>query len=405
MYNKLTLNKLSTLLPTVGIILIIVGLFLSVVLLQIAVFAMLLTFPFILQLKIKNNELHNFEILMILFFISGVIGLIMSIAPQKSVLNLTKYFFMLNTLPFCYFLQRDKKLSLKNISYLINLFATINAICGFVHYFQISDRTTGFYGGYFTLAVLMVFSLPISISLFIYTTSKLRYYFLISFIIQFIALWFTYTRSAFLGIIIAGVSGGFIVLAYYWPKLNKVKLLTVFYLFLLPITLIILLFTSKTPRLNPTTIISTETSQNIDFSSGRKQIIEEATQMLREDIKTGDWLHLVFGNGLYSRIMFFPDGIWGGWESDYLEALMSHGIFGLLILLAVYYYLLKLPIEIVKKNNSWEAYILQLGFIMSTIGLFCMSFLTHITLGFSSVVIISFLYAVMNRQIKNIDTK
>jgi O-antigen ligase len=401
MDNKLTLNKFTTLLPTAGIVLMIAGLFISVVLLQIAVYSMLLTFPFILQVKVKHKELKAFEILMILFFISGVIGLIMSKAPQKSVLNLTKYFFMLNTLPLCYFLQRDKKLNLKNIAYLVNIFATINAIYGFIHSFQGLDRTTSFYGGYFTLAVLMVFSLPISVSLFIHTTRKLKYYFLISVIIQFMALWFSYTRSAFLGIIIGSGLGGFIVLAYYWPKLNKVRLLAVFYLFLLPITLTILLFTSKTPRLNPTTIISPETLQDIDLTSGRKQIIEEAAQMLREDVKEGDWIHLTFGNGLYSRIMYFPDGIWGGWESDYLEALMSQGILGLFILVAVYYYLLKLSIKIIKINRSWEEYILQLGFIMSTIGLFCMSFLTHITLGFSSVVIISLLYAIMKGQLNN----
>lgn len=405
MYNKLTLNKLSTLLPTTGIVLMIAGLFLSVVILQITVYSMLLTFPFVLQLKVKNKKLQAFEIIMLLFFISGVIGLIMSKTPQKSVLNLTKYFFMLNTLPLYYFLQQDKKLNLKNIAYLINIFATINAIYGFVHYFQVLDRTTSFYGGYFTLAVLMVFSLPVSVSLFIHTTSKLRYYFLISVITQFMALWFTFTRSAFLGIIIAGGLGGFIVLAYYWPKLNKVQLFAIFNLFLLPVTLIILLFTSKTPRLNPSTIISEQTTQNIDFSSGRKQIIDEAAQMLRDDVKEGDWIHLIFGYGLYSRIMYFPDGIWGGWESDYLEALMSQGILGLFILIAVYYYLLKLSIKIIKINRRWEEYILQLGFIMSTIGLFCMSFLTHIALGFTSVVIISLLYAILKGQLKIDDIK
>jgi hypothetical protein len=377
------------------LLLILVGIFISIVILQIGVALLLMFLPYVFYRKLKERDFSLMEILIIGLFISGLISTITSKNSSISVPNLPRYFLILSAVPVLFFIAKNKIIEIRNLAFLIVILSSVCAISGIYHYSSGIDRTVGFYGGYFTLAILLVFSLPISIALFISSPTITKVYLSISLVLQFTALWLTFTRSAFLAIIIGCSIGALALLIHYLPNLTKRRIWEVLAVAIFPLVLVILMLSSSDARINPKSIAGLGSSRRIDFSSGRKQIISNAVDIINRDIDNLKWKRLLVGHGLNSRKIYYPDTIFRSWESDYLESILSQGLFGLLIVIFIYILFIRQIIQVLIRKKTYRENMIHFGFAISGAGYVVMSFLTHVLLGFSSSLVFFILYGIL----------
>jgi hypothetical protein len=138
--------------------------------------------------------------------------------------------------------------------------------------------------------------------------------------------------------------------------------------------------------MNPTVKQQTESAQNFDVTSGRSDIIQSAISILKSDIENRDYLPLLFGHGpyCYQRLVGGP---YSSWESDYLHSLMVQGIIGLILVLYIYYNLLRRIIQGLRSNNYFLNSLAAAGIIT-----FIMSFFTLRLTGWHSAGVFIIIY-------------
>jgi len=234
------------------------------------------------------------------------------------------------------------------------------------------ERAYGFYGGYFTLATIMAFTIPLSAGYALASAGIRRKLILISLLLQTLALWYSYTRTAFLAVI-AGMGLWFLFSLYRaLREKNTLRIRPALWLLLPPVLLLILIFTSSDPRINPLAgpLPAQTAVQQQDFSSGRQSIWADARRIIAQDWQEKNWLPILLGHGARSRQRLIGNQ-YTSWESDYLQAYMNHGLLGLLIVLGVYFYFLKNAYRTFLSNHPT-----QQGIAIAALGFFLMSFLT-----------------------------
>lgn len=264
--------------------------------------------------------------------------------------------------------------------------AGLSALAGVINHFAGMPRTEGFFGGYFTLATLMTFTIPVSIGMMIHLSAARRLMVALSLVLQISALWWTETRSAFLGLFVGLDAWGLAVFLRWFRDCRLTALQKSLWIALfiaLPIALGSAVLQSDNPRLNP--FVQKENIQQ-NFTSGRKSIVEDALGILRDDIREGRWTTLLIGHGLSSRKRLV-DSPYRSWESDYLQALMNQGVVGLVLVCIIYGVFFKQTLKALlsKQYLSGALAAASLAFLV-------MSFLTLQLSGFNSAAIFVFLY-------------
>jgi len=157
----------------------------------------------------------------------------------------------------------------------------------------------------------------------------------------------------------------------------------------LPLLLVIFTLTSNNPRINPLVKNQIYNRENVDLTSGRESIMQDAYQVISEDLQKGQFKKFILGYGQHSRYRLVNNEF-TSWESDYLQILMNQGIVGLAIILLLYLYFLKRILRGLLSNN----HLLQ-GLAASGLTIFLMSFFTLKLTGWHSgamfMIILAFL--------------
>ena len=156
------------------------GIFFSNAILQISTGLFL---PFIVYFtikKAKENRLKAIEILIILLFLSGVLSIYVSPVPFLAFKNIIRHCILLTLIPLLYITDNDDIISIDIIGKCISIFALITASYGIVRYFDGAERAFGFFAGYYTLASVLAFGLPITFAYIFYSTSYWKHLTIIS---------------------------------------------------------------------------------------------------------------------------------------------------------------------------------------------------------------------------------
>jgi hypothetical protein len=380
----------------ITVLLLLVGIFFSNAVLQISTGLFLPFIIYLVMIKGKERGLRSIEKLILLLLLSGILSLFFSPIPSLAYKNIIRHCILLTIIPLFYLADNDDFISIDVIGKLVSVFALITAAYGIIRYINGAERAFGFFAGYYTLAAVLAFSLPITFASIFYSNHNWKYLAGISTFIQAAALWLTFTRSALLGIVIGSlVVIIFLLFGVNIPKPVRNKIIVTSTLFLSVI--VILLLTTTDARINPIKIFS-----NTDISSGRSEIYNDAYNIVIADLKSG-WENIFFGHGLNSRVILFPSSRYTSWESEYIESFMTQGLIGLLFVILVYYQFFKNLFNLQRKSSNSIYRIFSLGISVSGISFWIISFFSSQLLGQNSSAYFVVLYSLIiliERKIK-----
>lgn len=372
------------------------GLYFSIILAEIA----LVVYTSILFFLIFKKEINAdyFSSLLLAYVLSGLLSMISGGDSIRDLPRMLPHLMVLIYFPVTYFQKKENQIDLLRWLRWIFLLATLSAIVGIVYHFLGKERTTTTYGGYYTLANLMSWSVPVSIALLIQSKSRPLLIYIAATFVQFIALWWTYTRSAMFAVV-----GALGIWFFFWITKNIIhktfsfrQILLGGVIFLsLPVLLVIFTLSSEDPRINPFAKNQVKDQVNIDFTSGRGSIIQDAYRVISKDWQEKQYKKIILGYGQHSRYRLVNDEF-TSWESDYLQITMNQGIVGLVIILLLYLYFLKRIWRGLRSDNN-----LLNGLAVSGLTIFLMSFFTLKLTGWHSgamfIIILTFLE---NQQLK-----
>ncbi len=303
---------------------------------------------------------------------------------------------LLSTIPVSYIFVHKKRPTILEFAYIAVFFAAITASAGIANYIRNPFRAYGFFAGPYSLANIMVLSLPFSIALLMYSKkwNWFRIFTLLSIALQTAALWLTFTRGAIGGVII-GFGAGLLIWYKQVADKSSKRIKKPVYIYLSFVGLILsLMLNSQDLRINPISYFSPDARAVVDLSSGRLTIIKEALAIQQKNIEQGNWSNILFGYGLRSRktVSEFKTG---GWESDYLGVLMNQGVFGLFCVLWIYFLLFKKVREKLMAANGSRYYPFYWAVAVCAIAFWIMSFVTSELNGMNSSAQIAILFALL----------
>ncbi len=387
-------NRLT--MPAALLATLIAGITISHILFQAA--AVFLLFYWFVEFRAGNSiHMSLMEKFLFLYFISGVFALFLTENPLGNLPHLMPHIILLSAIPLNWRFSRDGFPE----DALINLtlfFTSVAALAGVGYHFAGSLRTHGFNGGYFTLASVMAFSIPIVLaeSFRLHKGLSRNGMFLLS-VVHLFAMWWTFTRSAFLGILGALTIW---IAANVWQEVRKSGVLTLGATITARLTLIVLLFTliftARDSRINPlynSPPSAAVSAKSLDLTSGRASIYQDARHFLHQDWKEGHWINVLLGHGLNSRNRMVQSKF-TSWESDYLQSLMNQGLVGLVLVIVIYGLFLKRAFRSLLSDN-WR----QQGVGAAALAFWLMSFFTLKLTGFTDAAIFAVL-VVFLRQIQ-----
>ncbi len=385
------MNKHILLFLEIIFVIYILGAFFSIVLLQVAAVSFIITGIILLIYDPKLYKPTLFSVLITAFVLSAVISIFMSPQPARALPVLMHQVVLWSVLPVTILFRHSKRFSINRLGFAILVLGSLSALAGIFHHFMGVERTYGFTGGYFTLAALIVFTMPVSLGKAQQEMgTKLGIYVLLI-LLQLGALWWTYTRTAFGAIIFTFLAAVFF---YSWRNRDDITHDVWFAgaMYVIPVVLLlVLMLNSSDPRINPVyEPILTDTT-SVDLSSGRSSIYQDGVNIIGNAFRKGEWGHLLFGFGLGSRKILLESG-YHSWESDYLEAFINQGIIGVALLLAIYVmFLVKIARISLSANNF-----LWFGFAQSGLAFWLMSFLTIQLQGIYSATSFAIIYAALS---------
>lgn len=305
-----------------------------------AVYLLLLLWLFV------SGQHRRFQIihwLLIAYTLSAILAFWIAGHSLKQHSSLLSQLVLLGLIPLSLWLEDSRYPALRTWTRWLVGLALLACLAGVYHHFQGMERVKGFFGSYFTIAVLLVCTIPITCGMLL--SGKLdwrRAYYLPVLGLQLLTLWWTYTRSAFLGLFIG--MGVFAVALFLRDirRANRPKgaMLSRWGILLaLPAILLTLMLTAADPRINPFYKAPPETAAEVapsqGFSSGRSGIIADAVRITARGFRQGDYARLLFGHGLSSRKRMV-EGYISSWESDFLQIFMNQGLVGLLLAIGIY---------------------------------------------------------------------
>lgn len=373
------------------------GIFFSNAILQIAVG---LLFPFTLFFIFKrlvDKKLSTIEKLIILLFISGTLSIFISPVPAVAFNNIIRHTILLSLIPLLHLVEEDEFISAKSVGKVITIFAMFTGAMGLYNYLNGAERAIGFFAGYYTLASLMAFSIPITVTTIFYRNgSKWQLFALISAVMQSLALWLTFTRSAILGLMIGSLLLLFFSLIQETVSRKAKKRILISAITIVSI-IAVLVFSTNDNRINPLLIL-----ENSDLSSGRAGIYEDAFKTLFTDLKK-NWMNIFIGHGLNSRMILFPDSIYTSWESEYLESFMTQGLVGLILVFLIYFQFFNTLRTLIIKLGKSHHRIFAIGIAVSGISFWIISFFSSQLVGQNSsayFVVLYLLFILVNKLAK-----
>lgn len=329
----------------------VISIFLSLPLTQMAA-ALLLVLSAFEHRQRLFSQIPVLGYLFLFILISGIMAVFISPSPAVSTTALMRFVIPLGVFAL-WQTSREEKLRSWLILAVI-LAGTAAATLGIFNYLRGMQRTQGFFGGYFTLATQMTLAIPLTVVWLQKQKGQMRAWANLALFVQLLALWFTFTRSAFLGLMVGGAVVGMLEFvkskATMSGKLKQVQLW-----WGIPLLLLLLILTSSDPRINPLSHPPASgqavTTQSADLTSGRGSIIRDALHILKEDFQENRWGKLLLGHGLRSRLLLV-ESQYKSWESDFLEALMNQGMIGLLLTLAIYFWVLLILIRCWRRGDA-----------------------------------------------------
>jgi hypothetical protein len=386
------MNKTLLIFLEITFVMYLLGAFFSLVLLQIAAVIFLLSGILIFFYEPDSYKPKAFNLVVTAFLVSAFVSLFQSPEPSRAVQVLMHPIILWGILPVSILFRYSKKFSINRLGFAIMILGTLCALAGIFHHITGSERTYGFTGGYFTLAALMAVTIPVSLGKAQQEMGWKLWTYAGLVIIQLVALWFTYTRTAFGALIVTFLLA---IVFYVWRNRYDITHDIWFagIMYAIPVLfLLIMMLLSSDPRINPVyTDFEADTTQTeIDLSSGRTGIYQDGLNIIMETVREGDLTHLLFGFGLASRKILLDSG-YHSWESDYLEALINQGIIGLGLLLTIYIMFLVKVVKISLRANNY----LWFGFAQSGLAFWLMSFLTIQLQGIYSAASFAIIYGAL----------
>lgn len=364
MQNPNKLKWLNTIDRIIWVSLIILSLSLifSIAIAQTILFLLTLAYIF----KIYLSPFHKFkltllDIAVILFFLSRLISIPLSIDVARSVGSLKKTPFFIMT----YFIvsrsleDRDLKSLAKIFQYLI-ISAILVSIFGIVKYIGgLEERVGSTSAGYTTLSIFLSAVVAYTLGAGVYfQVFKNKFIWGLSLVLMLICLAFTFARAqwiaTFVIILLAGV-------------VKNKKILPI----AISIVLILILISPKI-RNRALTI-----ANPFKYSSERTTIWKGAAEVFPDRF----W----FGHGIGTFHHIFPfkqemkDKAVGRWHNDYIQVFMESGFIGMLIFLNLIFWIFKGGISIFKTRPEENQIMLKgitFGVILSLITFFVQGFVS-----------------------------
>lgn len=346
----------------------------------------------------QHRRLQIIHWLLIAYTLSAILAFWIAGHSLKQHAALLSQLVLLGLIPLSLWLEDAGQPALRTWARWLVGLALLACLAGVYHHFQGMERVKGFFGSYFTIAVLLVCTIPVTCGMLL--SGKLdwrRAYYLPVLGLQLITLWWTYTRSAFLGLF---VGMGVFILALLLrdirsPGRSKGAVLARWGILLaLPAILLTLMLTAADPRINPfyktPPARAAEAAPPQDFSSGRKDIIADALRITAGGIRDGNYAKLVFGHGLSSRKRMV-EGYISSWESDFLQIFMNQGLVGLLLAMGIYAGFARVIWRGLRSED-----LLLTGLAAAGIGYSVMSFFTLQITAFNSAGTFALLYAFLH---------
>lgn len=360
-----------------------------------AVYLLLLLWLFVSGQHRRFQAIHW---LLIAYALSAILAFWIAGHTLKQHSSLLSQLVLLGLIPLSLWLKDAGYPALRTWTRWLVGLALLACLAGVYHHFQGMERVKGFFGSYFTIAVLLVCTIPISCGMLF--SGKLdwrRAYYLPVLGLQLLTIWWTYTRSAFLGLF---VGMGAFALALLLrdirrPNRSRGAMLTRWgILLMLPAILLSLMLTAADPRINPfyqpPPDAAAGTVPGQDFSSGRKAIIADAVRITADELHQGNYARLLFGHGLSSRKRMV-EGYISSWESDFLQIFMNQGLIGLLLAIGIY-----AGFASVIWRGLRSPDLLLTGLAAAGIGYSVMSFFTLQITAFNSAGTFALLYAFLH---------
>lgn len=319
------------------------GLTISHIFLQVsAVVLFLLLLPMLfLRKELWQSTMNK---LILGFFISGLIAFGMVGFDTQYLPKMMPHLVLLGTIPIVYYQRKNNYPEIERWLPLLLALAALASCAGIYFYQQGLPRTKGFFGSYFTLAALLAATIPLTCGLLLRqkSTTKIMLWAGILYL-QFIPFWWTYTRSAFLGLFLGLSFWTVIVFVKYMRKqlhLTKADVAKWGIILALPLTLVLLIVTAKDGRINPfyrppASVAAEKPAPPVNFTSDRDRIVADVFRITGENLENNRYDYFLFGHGLKSRNRLIDNYI-GSWEADILQAWMDQGIIGVLLLLGTY---------------------------------------------------------------------
>jgi len=360
--NTTLANRLDTIdrIIWIGLIILVVSLIFSIAILQISIF--ILTLATIVKIYLspsKKFKLTLLDIAVILFLLSRLLSIPVSIDVLRSAGSLKKTPFFIMT----YFVvsRNLETLDLKSINKLFKfliLSAILVSILGIAKYFfGVEERVGSTSAGYTTLAIFLstTFAFTLGTGIY-YNIFKNKIIWALSLILMLMCLAFTFARAQWIATFVVILLAGII-------KNKKI----------LPIAIsamLILILISPKIRDRALTI-----SNPLKYSSERTIILKGAAEVFPDRF----W----FGHGIGTFQHIFPfknemkDKGVGRWHNDYIQVFMESGFIGLAIFLNLIFWIFKSGISIFKTQLNENQYILKgitFGIILSLVAFFVQSF-------------------------------
>ncbi|HMU43359.1 MAG TPA: O-antigen ligase family protein [Ignavibacteriaceae bacterium] len=361
----------------------IMGMFVSSAVVQICI---ALFFPATITIyvqKFRNKHCSQMDWLLLFMFLSGVASVLLSTDSRLSFHSLPRHGLLLTAIPLSFLFNKDESISLKFVFFLIAAGGFISGFAGTINYFSTGERAYGLFAGYYTLASLLTFSSLISFGLLFSVPAKFSIAIVFSLLVQLTALWFTYTRSAYLGVII-GLIAGVLIFYYFFKKNNlKSKFIPAALFVAIAILILISVFSNDNVRINPISIFNGDQKQN-DFSSGRLSLYMESAKVFSSNWENAEIIKLLLGRGLNSRMIIYPESSFTSWESDYIESFMNQGLIGVILLIAIYYIFFQSLVKTLKPISSQVDFGLVIGILMAGVGFWIISFFSSQMIGQNS---------------------
>ncbi len=302
---------------------------------------------------LPNKSLH---ILIFIYFVWAVIGLIQAIDPAYSLNEIATKMSKQYLLYFLtYLIVREiAHRKVKGLLYPFIVSAIIMSIYACYQFYQFPEffvnRVQGFTGAFYRLSTFLVLAIPVVIVLAFASHGWLKSILLFCIPILFTALFFTFTRGAWIAVIIE-----LLILVFLFLKKYRVP-------FLVSTVVVFLIVVGLSYK----SIISHKL-----ITRGSEQPRIEAIKLSSEIIRKHPFVGIGYGKDTFSK--YYPDIYVKHSHNIFLNTAVETGIPGLAVLIAMFGIVMKNLIRAILHETDFEKKLILSGIFASFIGFLCLN--------------------------------